>query len=433
MSGARRAGADSGGGRDGRDVRDVRAASIRVALGATGVVAAMYLAVAVGVFVVVTSILTAQLDERLAHDLARIEESPGGLPPPGGFEAPPPDRPFGPTLLVWTVLPDGTVLANTTGAELPASAVGVTSPQTVSVGGEDVRVTGGTAGDNHVIVGQRTAELATTQQTVLLAELVIGPILLALVFLGAVAIGRRVAAPIERARQRQLAFSADASHELRTPISVIEAQTSLSLAGARDPEADQRALERIDRESRRIRRILDDLLWLARFDTQRGAPDAEPVDVGIMASAAADRFGVVAEAKSLAIVIDVAPGDPVVAIPPEWLDRLLGVLLDNACKFAPEGSTVRVAVTGAAGHVTLAVEDAGPGIPAGERDRVFDRFHRAVETGTGAGLGLAIADGIVRASSGRWHVGTSSLGGASMAATWPRALGDPSASAEPRA
>jgi signal transduction histidine kinase len=402
--------------------RDLRAASIRVALGATAVVAAIYLAVAAGAFVVVTNALTTQLDDRLTRDLARITQAPEGPPPGGGFEAPPPDRPFGPTQLVWTVLPDGTVITNTAGAELPASAVDVTAPQTISVGGEDVRVTGGSAGDNHVIVGQRTAELTATQQTLLLAELIIGVVLLLLVFFGAVVVGRRVAAPIERARQRQLAFSADASHELRTPVSVIEAQTSLSLAGARDPELDRRAFERIDRESHRIRRILEDLLWLARFDALRGAPDAEPVDLAVMASATADRFGVVAEARGLTIAVETTPGDHVVAIPPDWLDRLLGVLVDNACKFAPDGTTVRVLVGSEAGRVTLAVEDAGPGIPPEERERIFDRFHRATSTGAGAGLGLAIADGIVRATHGRWNVGTSPLGGAGFGVSWPRGL-----------
>ena len=404
--------------------RDVRAASIRVAMGATAIVAGMYLVVAAGAFVLVTNALTAELDARLARDLERITQTAGGPPPGGGFEAPPPDRPFGPTQIVWTVLPDGTVISNTAGAELPEDAADITSPETITVDGEDVRVTGSTVDDNHVIVGQRTAELAATQQTLLLAELIIGLVLLVLVFLGAVVVGRRVAAPIERARQRQLAFSADASHELRTPVSVIEAQTSLSLAGAREADADRRAFERIDRESRRIRRILEDLLWLARFDALRGAPDAEPVDVGVMASATADRFGVVAEARGLTLAVEATPGDHVVAIPPDWLDRLLGVLVDNACKFAPDGSTVRIAVATEAGRVTLAVDDAGPGIPADQRDRIFDRFHRATDTGSGAGLGLAIADGIVRATHGRWRVGTSTLGGASLAVSWPRALGE---------
>ena len=409
--------------------RDVRAASVRVALGATGVVAAIYLAVAAGAFLVVTNALTAQLDARLTASLERIASEPARPGPGGGFDAPAPDRPFGPTQLVWTVLPDGTIVSNTSGATLPADAAGVTSPETISVGGVDVRVTGTAVGDNHVIVGQRTDELAATQQTLLLVELFIGPILLALVFLGAVAIGNRVAAPIERARRRQLEFSADASHELRTPVSVIEAQTSLALAGGRDPDADRQAFERIDRESRRIRRILEDLLWLARFDALRGAPDAEPVDVGVMAAATADRFGVVAEARGLAITVEATPGDHVVAIPPDWLDRLLGVLVDNACKYSPDGGAVNILVGSEAGRVTLAVEDGGPGIPPEQRDQVFDRFHRASTKGAGAGLGLAIADGIVRATHGRWRVGTSALGGASLAVSWPRAL--PESSGEP--
>ncbi len=411
--------------------RDVRTSSLRVAAGATAVVAAMYLVVAVGAFAVVTNALTSQLDARLASDLHRIVSGPGGPAPGGGFDAPPPDRPFGPTQLVWTVLPDGTVMANTNGAQLPPDATAVTSPETISVGGVDVRVAGAQAGSNHVIVGQRTDELAATQQALLVAELVIGLLLLVLVFGGAVAVGRRVAAPIERARRRQLAFSADASHELRTPVSVIEAQTSLSLAGPREPDADRGAFERIDRESRRIRRILDDLLWLARFDDLRGAPDAEPVDVGVMASATADRFAVVAESRGLSIAVETGPGDHVASIPPEWLDRLLGVLVDNACKFSPDGGRIRIAVSIEAGRVSLAVEDGGPGIPPDERDRIFDRFHRATATGSGSGLGLAIADGIVRATHGRWRVGTSALGGASMAVSWPRALGD-SRSGTPR-
>ena len=336
------------------------------------------------------------------------------------------------------------MLSNTSGAELPADVTAVTSPRTITVGGIDVRVTGASAGDRHVIVGQRTDEVAATQETILTAELIIGPILLALVFLGAVAIGRRVAAPIHPAPHPQQELNAAAAPQLRrgaldigaharTPGSVIEAQTSLALAGVREPDADRQAFERIDRESRRIRRILEDLLWLARFDALRGAPDAEPVDVGVMASTTAERFAVVAEARGLRLAVDAAPGRHVVAIPPDWLDRLLGVLVDNACKFGPQGSAVRIVVGGEAGRVTLAVEDAGPGIPPEERTLVFDRFHRASSRGGGAGLGLAIADGIVRATHGRWRLGTSSLGGASLAVSWPRALPESSGGAAPTA
>jgi signal transduction histidine kinase len=113
----------------------------------------------------------------------------------------------------------------------------------------------------------------------------------------------------------------------------------------------------------------------------------------------------------------------VVAAPPEWLDRLLGVLIDNACKYAPEGGTVAIAVGADNARVRLTVDDSGPGIPDSERSRIFDRFHRASGGAGGAGLGLAIADAIVRATGGEWSVGRSPAGGARMAVSWPAAFG----------
>jgi len=84
---------------------------------------------------------------------------------------------------------------------------------------------------------------------------------------------------------------------------------------------------------------------------------------------------------------------------------------------------VRVAAEG--NRVTLAIDDSGPGIPPERRSQVFDRFRRATDQPGGAGLGLAIADAIVRATNGRWEVGSSPAGGASMAVTWPRLLARP--------
>jgi signal transduction histidine kinase len=109
-----------------------------------------------------------------------------------------------------------------------------------------------------------------------------------------------------------------------------------------------------------------------------------------------------------------------VSTPPEWLDRLLGVLLDNACKYAPPATSVIVSVGSDGGRVRLTVDDAGPGIPEDQRARIFDRFHRATESNSGAGLGLAIADAIARSTGGRWRVGSSSAGGASLSVAWRR-------------
>ncbi len=114
--------------------------------------------------------------------------------------------------------------------------------------------------------------------------------------------------------------------------------------------------------------------------------------------------------------------DAIVTAPPEWLDRLIGVLLDNACKYSPEGGRISVRVAAEGRRVRLTVEDSGPGIPAEERSHVFDRFHRATEMSGGAGLGLAIGDAIVHATGGRWQIGATPEGGASVSVSWARSM-----------
>jgi signal transduction histidine kinase len=394
-------------------------------------VGAAYLLVAVAVVVIVTRNLTSQIDADLTNMLRHVATEPDhqqGGPGGGGF-GPPPQGPYDRPVITWTIHPDGTVSSSNTSAVLPPAYQHVSDPQTVTIDSLPIRIAGASAGSDYVVVGESTDSVDKTQATLVLAELLIGPVLLAAVFLGAVAIGRRVAAPIEQARQRQLEFTADASHELRTPLSVIEAQTSLALAQDRPVEWYRKAFTQVDAESRRIRRLVEDLLWLARFDSMSGRPDAEPVDVGVLATQTVDRFRIVAEARRLELDVHAGAGTNIVTVPPEWLDRLLGVLLDNACKYSPEGGSVAVAVASDGGRTRLTVDDSGPGIPADQRARIFDRFHRASDSPGGAGLGLAIADAIVRATNGRWRIGESPAGGASMTVTWPRAFGGSSETA----
>ncbi len=404
----------------------VRAASVRVALVAAGLVAAVYLLIAVAVVVIVTRNLTSQIDEHLAGSLAEAVSHP--FPTEGGVGEPEadPGRRFGPVLLFWTVRADGTVIASQSDAQLPADDAHVTGPATITIGGEEIRIRGAdVAGGGHVVVGQTLQSVSEAASTLIRAELIIGPILLIAVFAGAVAIGRRVGAPIEEARQRQLEFTADASHELRTPLSVIEAQTSLALSQDRDETWYRSAFARVDAESKRMRRLVDDLLWLARFDATRGQPNAEPVDLGVLAEQTADRFRIVAESRQIGLAVQADGDSHVISAPPEWLDRLLGVLLDNACRYSRPGGSVTVAVSDARGRIRVTVDDSGPGIAAEDRARIFDRFHRATQTPGGAGLGLAIADAIVKATNGRWAVGTSPAGGASMSVSWARAFSGP--------
>jgi signal transduction histidine kinase len=326
---------------------------------------------------------------------------------------------------MWRISGSGSIQSlNTSNVELPAAYWHVTGPETVKLSGVDVRIEGAARGDDYVVVGQSLDNVSQTMSTLIVAEFGIGCALLIFVFLGSVAVGRRVALPIERARQRQLEFTADASHELRTPLSVIEAQATLALARDRDPARDAAAFGSIDTELKRTRRLVDDMLWLARFDSMGGLPQAEPVDLRVLAAQTADRFAAVADTRGQHL--EVQPGstaaDAIVAAAPDWLDRLVGILLDNALKYSPSGGSVTVEVAGEGRRVRLTVDDSGPGIPESERGRVFDRFHRATDQPGGTGLGLAIADAIVHATGGRWHIGTSPAGGASVGVSWPRSI-----------
>lgn len=414
-----------------RRLQRVHIASLRVALMASAILAVVYAVVAAIVVVVVTNSLTAQVDTRLTSFLAG---KPSGPDPSASLENGPR---YASTLFGWAVEPDGTVVPLTPrSGSLPASVAAVSSPTTVTVQGFDLRIAGTAlpAGTfvqvgadqfsaDRIIVGQTLDSVSQTRSTIITTETIVGLVLLLVAFVGALIGGRRVGAPIELARQKQMEFTADASHELRTPLSVIEAQTSLALVQDRDANWYRSAFQRIGNESQRIRRLVDDLLWLARVDSVDTREQDEPVEVGVLAAGAVERFAAVAEARKLSLTVNVTAEPHVVSGSPEWLDRLLGVLVDNACKYAPENGRVHVQVDTDGGRVRLVVEDSGPGIPDEERPRIFNRFHRASNVQGGSGLGLAIADAVVRRTHGRWEIGTSArLAGASVAVTWPRAI-----------
>jgi signal transduction histidine kinase len=400
---------------------DVGRLAIRVAIRATLLVAAAYIVVSAAVAAYAAGSLTSQVDGELNRTLAHFQQAP--FVPDGPMGPPPEERALGPVRALWYVASDGTIQTDRDDLALPEAYRHATSPTTVVIGGQEVRIAGSDLGTGHLVVGESLAPVNAARATIIYGEILIAPLLLLLVFGGSVLVGRRVAMPIERARQRQLDFTADASHELRTPLSVIEANASLALAENEDRDSEwyRRGFGRVDAEARRMRRMLEDLLWLARFDAAEPPPSSEPVDLAVLAQQTADRFAAVAEARTLKLTVDVGGALAQVAAPPDWLDRLIGVLLDNACKYAPAGGSVALSVSQSAGRVTLTVDDSGPGIPDAERERIFDRFHRATGGEHGAGLGLAIGDAIVRATGGRWAVGSSPQGGARMSVSWPTA------------
>src|SRR5438309_7893353 len=341
----------------------VRSGAQRVALAATGVVAALYLLIAVAVVLIVTHNLTADVDTTLSKWLTAMAAQRSG--PSRGYQGPPGAPRFEAPVLWWRFHPDGNYADSSAEAatvNLPAPYSRIQAPQTITVSGTDLRVAGELTGDDWTVVGQSMVTVDQARANLIQAELLIGPVLLLVVFLGALTIGRRVAAPIEQARQRQMDFTANASHELRTPLAVIQAQTSLALSQPRDGEWYQRAFTRVNQESQRMRHLVDELLWLARFEAMPRSGRAEPVDVGVMAQQAVDRFTAVAEARHQRLTVRVSGDSHVIAASPEWLDHLVGVLLDNACKYTPEQGAIEVRVAAEGNRIKLAVDDSGPEI-----------------------------------------------------------------------
>jgi signal transduction histidine kinase len=401
--------------------------ALRVAAMATAVVAVVYIICVIVLNIVVSGHLTDQNDERLAarlavarHDKdalsARVAQA--GLSP--ASEDDDVDGDSAPVFL-WSVSASGAITGHSPNAPaLPATALAGETlregfAKTVALGSAGTfRLKMTQAGPGWLMAGQSLVGEAHTQRLLLTGEIVAGPFLLLAMFGGSLVVGLRSLAPVEQSRRRQLEFTADASHELRTPLSVIRAEADLALSSPREAAEYRDALTRIHGESQRLRQLVEDMLWLARFDSNPPLPDSEPVDLATLAHACADRFRSVGPA----ITTDITAEPALISAPPEWIDRLAGVLVDNACRYAGPDGQVRIGVGVQGSRVSLVVEDSGPGIGEAERPRLFDRFHRATERGSGAGLGLAIGDSIVRSTGGRWHVGDSSLGGALMSVSW---------------
>ncbi|MFG3252511.1 sensor histidine kinase [Streptomyces sp. NPDC048172] len=204
----------------------------------------------------------------------------------------------------------------------------------------------------------------------------------------------------EATQLRLRQFVADASHELRTPVTVILGYADLHHQGALTGDEQRgRAMDGITGEALRMRALVDDLLLLARLDTAR-APERDRVDLGEVARTAVEAARAVDPARALAL--EAEPG-AVVEGDGEQLRQVVDNLLANVRAHTPEGTGARVRVAVREGVAVLEVADEGPGIPAASLPKVFDRFYRAdrSRSGDGSGLGLAIVAAVAAAHRGR--------------------------------
>jgi signal transduction histidine kinase len=400
---------------------ELRRHARRVALAVTFATLVLYLLAAALADIVVLHHLGSSTDGRLDVTLRGLELNRSLAPPPANTD--PDDAP----LFVWHARAGG----RSASALIPGSPPlppalleqlergPQATPTTASLAGRDFRLVAADSQHGFLVVGSSLRQVSDARTTLLVGEGALLPVVLLAIFLVAEVIGRSAAAPVERARREQLDFTADASHELRTPISVIEAEVGLALLVERDAESYRAALERVAGETQRLRGIVDELMLLARADALQPADLDQTCDAGPVVAECASRFSAVLARRGGELRLEVADRQLGVRLPAEWLDRLVSVLVDNACRYAGEGGTVRVSATAGAGRVELAVDDSGPGIESAERQAVLRRFHRAAHSAGGAGLGLAIADAIVTSTGGRLEIGESNLGGASVLASWP--------------
>ena len=209
-----------------------------------------------------------------------------------------------------------------------------------------------------------------------------------------------VVGPVKRAWQEQKQFVSDASHELKTPLTVILSSSELA-AEEQDVQRTKQYVEGIHAESLRMKALVEDMLTLAR--TESGTrPETEAVDLSDTVLESVLAFEPVAFESGRELVYDIQPELTVMGSGVQ-LRRLTDILLDNAVKYAAEGTPIRLLLRQEGRCAALRVENRGETIPAEKLRHIFDRFYRADESrsgGEGFGLGLAIAQSIVDACRG---------------------------------
>ncbi len=209
-------------------------------------------------------------------------------------------------------------------------------------------------------------------------------------------------ARLESSFAQQARFTADAAHELRTPVSILLTHTENALSSPCEVADHREAFAACQRAAQRMRNLIESLLVLARLDSGQDPARRLSVDLAVRAAESIALLRPLAESRKIALTLDLTPA-PCLADPDE-LDRVITNLAANAIQHNAEGGTARLSTFVDAGQACLVVSDSGPGIPPEHLSHVFERFYRADSSRSrasgGAGLGLAIAKAIVEAHRG---------------------------------
>jgi signal transduction histidine kinase len=226
---------------------------------------------------------------------------------------------------------------------------------------------------------------------------------------------------IEVAFEAQRRFTADASHELRSPLTALRGELEIALRRERTAEEYRRAIGSALEEATRLSEVAADLLTLARSDAGVMMLRLESVDLGERLAVALERLRGRMADKALTAAVSIQ-SEALGLYDLKLVDQLVWNLLDNAVKYCETGAEIDVSVTSSGPDITLEIADRGPGIPEEALDRVFDRFSRVddAHTAEGTGLGLSIVRAIAQAHGGSVTASNREGGGAVFRASLPR-------------
>jgi heavy metal sensor kinase len=217
-------------------------------------------------------------------------------------------------------------------------------------------------------------------------------------------------------------FTADAAHELRTPLAALRTEAEVALRSPRSPDRDARMLENLLEEIERLTRLVSHLLFLSREDTGSNMGHDQLVRLDELVREVGDHMEIAAQGKDITLVVNFHDSCEVTG-DADRLRQLFFNLLDNAIKYTPPGGSVTVQGEGSNTETRVTIADTGIGIPADHLAHVFDRFYRVDPSRSsesdGAGLGLSICRSIAKAHSGRVEIDSKVGGGTRVTVALP--------------
>ncbi len=234
-------------------------------------------------------------------------------------------------------------------------------------------------------------------------------------FLVSLCLVSRMLKPIEESNRRQTAFIASASHELRSPLSVIIANNAAISAAT--PE-DQKFHKGIDAECKRMARLIDDMLLLACMDARTWQISKEPIEIDTLLVETYEAFLPLFRQNNLNLILSLQEDElPMIYGDKDRLKQILAILLDNALSYTPPGKKVTLHGFVLSSYLNIEVEDQGIGISDADKKLIFDRFYRADKSRNDKkhfGLGLCIANEIVQRHGGKISIRDTKGGGATF-------------------